>query len=212
MLNTNGPFMKPKQLEYPEHFRPGMGTEVVAPFLRSMVQMLRPNRILEIGAGYTTPFLLEGLVNNEQVFDDGNLDEDYFKNYAYDPRLVVIDDMSLGDIKNKPGMDAVMQSQYIEFVEGRFQHQSKKIYKKYGEFDFVWFDCGGSKDYEDFLNEYWFLCSGYIFFHFTYSNGIPNQNLKTILSTIANEPFRIDVIEPHKKRQGSITIIKKQVT
>ena len=71
------PFSKPKPLEYPEHFRPGMGTEVAAPFLRSMVQMLRPNRILEIGAGYTTPFLLEGLVNNEHVFDDGNLEQEY---------------------------------------------------------------------------------------------------------------------------------------
>ena len=211
MLNKNGPFLTPKPLEYPEHFKPGMGTEVVAPFLRSMVQMLRPTRILEIGAGYTTPFLLEGLVNNEQVFDDGNLDKGYFENYSYDPRLVVIDDMSLGDIKKNPGMEAVMQSSYIEFIEGRFQQQSKQIYEKYGNFDFVWFDCGGSKDYEDFLEEYWFLCSGYIFFHFTYSSGIPNQNMEAILSSLASEPFRIDIVEPHKKRQGSITIIKKQL-
>lgn len=210
MLNTNTSFMNPKPLEYPEHFRPGMGTEVVAPFLRSMVQMVRPNRILEIGAGYTTPFLLEGLVNNEQVFNDGNLNSDYFENYTYDPKLVVIDDMSLGDIKKKPGMNAMLQSPYIEFVEGLFQNQAKAIYKKYGEFDFVWFDCGGSEDYKKFLEEYWFICSDYIFFHYTYSDGVPNQNLKAILSTIANEPFRIDIIEPHKLRQGSITIIKKK--
>lgn len=202
-------FKKPKPLEYPEHFRPGMGTEVVAPFLRSMVQMLRPNRILEIGAGYTTPFLLEGLVNNEQVFDDGNLDESYFENYTYDPRLVVIDDMSLGDIKEKPGMRPLMQSPYIEFVEGRFQGRSKQIYEKYGNFDFVWFDCGGTKEYQEFLQEYWGICSGYVFFHFTYSDGVPNQNLETILSMVTNQPFRIDIIEPHKKSQGSITIIKK---
>ena len=87
--------LKPRPLEYPELFRPGMGTEVVAPFLRSMVQLLRPNGVLEIGAGYTTPFLLEGLVNNQQVFDDGNLDNRYFQNYVYEPRLVIIDDMSL---------------------------------------------------------------------------------------------------------------------
>ena len=212
MLTQNSPLTEPKPLEYPEHFRPGMGTEVVAPFLRSMVQMVRPNRILEIGAGYTTPFLLEGLINNEQVFDDGNLDKDYFKNYTYDPKLVVIDDMSLGDIKKRPGMDIVLQSHYIEFVEGRFQHMSQKIYEKYGKFDFVWFDCGGPQEYEAFLEEYWSLCSGYIFFHFTYSNGAPNENLKAILSTVASEPFRIDIVEPHKKRQGSVTIIKKQVT
>lgn len=211
-MSKNSQFLEPRSLEYPEHFRPGMGTEVVAPFLRSMVQMVRPNRILEIGAGYTTPFLLEGLINNEQVFDDGNLDKNYFKNYTYDPRLIVIDDMSLGDLKKKPGMEAIMQSQYIEFVEGRFQNKSKEIHEKYGKFDFVWFDCGGTKDYEDFLKEYWFLCNGYVFFHFTYSNGVPNQNLKAILSTVGNEPFKIDIIEPHKARQGSITIIKRKIT
>ena len=203
-------FKKPKALEYIEHFRPGMGTEVVAPFLRSMVQILRPNRILEIGAGYTTPFLLEGLVNNEQVFDDGNLDESYFENYTYDPKLVVIDDMSLGDIKKRPGMSSVLQSPYIEFVEGQFQQKSDQIHNQYGNFDFVWFDCGGNKDYQDFLEEYWFLCSGYIFFHFTYSDGAPNENFKTIMETLGKDPFKIDIIEPHKKRQGSITIIKKQ--
>ena len=45
--------------------------------------------ILEIGAGYTTPFLLEALINNERVYDDGNLQPSYFKDYIYDPKLIV---------------------------------------------------------------------------------------------------------------------------
>ena len=56
MNSEQSPFEKPRPLEYPQHFRAGMGTENVAPFLRSMVQLTRPNRILEIGAGYTTPW------------------------------------------------------------------------------------------------------------------------------------------------------------
>ena len=56
---------EPRTLEYPEHFRPGMGTENVAPFLRSLAELVRPKRILEVGAGYTTPFLLEALVNKK---------------------------------------------------------------------------------------------------------------------------------------------------
>jgi hypothetical protein len=90
---------EPRPLEYPEHFRPGMGTENVGSFLRSMVQLLRVNRILEVGAGYTTPFLLEALVNNERVLNDGNLRTEYITNYNYDPKLVVIDDMSLGNLE-----------------------------------------------------------------------------------------------------------------
>ena len=210
MSDKESPFQNPKPLEYPEHFRPGMGTEVVAPFLRSMVQLLRPNRVLEIGAGYTTPFLLEGLVNNQQVFDDGNLDNRYFQNYVYEPRLVIIDDMSLGELKGKPGMDMIIDSPYVEFVQGLFQGKRNQIEKEYGNFDFVWFDCGGPIEYENFIREYWNYCSNYILFHFTYSNGKPNLNHKIIRENINENIIIFDIVEPHKKRQGSITILKKE--
>ena len=54
-------------MEHNEHFRMGMGTENVGPLLRTLVQMIRPQRILEVGAGYTTPFLLDGLKANEEI-------------------------------------------------------------------------------------------------------------------------------------------------
>ena len=73
-LSGNLSFIHPSPMEYPMHYRAGMGTENVGGFLRAMAQMLRPKNILEIGAGYTTPFLLEALVNNEKVYDDGNLE------------------------------------------------------------------------------------------------------------------------------------------
>ena len=139
-------FGKPKKLEYPEFFRPGMGTENVGPFLRSMVQILRPNRILEIGAGYTTPFLLEGLVNNEHVIADGNLTVEYFENYCYRPKLVIIDDMSLGDLAKQPGMLGIIDSDYTEFIEGKFQGKSKQLFENFGNFDFVWFDMQNGRD------------------------------------------------------------------
>jgi len=64
-------------MEHNEHYRKGMGTENVGPLLRTLVQMIRPQRILEVGAGYTTPFLLDGLKANEEIFDEGNLDPSY---------------------------------------------------------------------------------------------------------------------------------------
>ena len=120
MTDSEKPFKTPKPLEYAEHLRAGFGTESAAPFLRALVQMVRPQRILEIGAGYTTPFLLEAIVNNERVFDDGNLNHDYLARYVYDPKLVVIDDMSLGDISKKLGMESLMKSQYIDFLYPRY--------------------------------------------------------------------------------------------
>ena len=53
-------------MEHEKHFRRGMGTENVGPLLRTLVQMIRPQRILEVGAGYTTPFILDGLKANEE--------------------------------------------------------------------------------------------------------------------------------------------------
>ncbi len=209
MSEREKPFMKPRFLEYPEHFRPGMGTENVGPLLRAMVQMLRPNRILEIGAGYTTPFLLEGLINNEQVFDDGNLDYKFIDKFAYDPKLVIIDNMPLEELKLLPGLNDLVQCSYTNFVEGVFQGKAAELYRKFGEFDFVWFDCGSTSEYESFFSEYWDLCSNYIFFHYTYSDGKPNEKLRSVLRNLSDRPFKIDIIEPHKKRQGSVTIIKK---
>ena len=202
-------FKKPSPIEYSNFFRPGMGTENVGSFLRSLIMMFRPNRILEIGAGYTTPFLLEGLINNQRVFDDGNLQDTYFERYTYDPKLVIVDNQSLGDLIKMNGMQEIINSKFTEFVEGSFEGNGTKLFKKYGFFDFVWFDCGGPIEYENFIKEYFDYCSNYILFHFTYSNGKKNINHKIIRENINEKTTLFDIVEPHKKRQGSITILKK---
>ena len=209
MTPLEPPFSKPAPLEYEELYRPGMGTENVGPLLRSLVQMVRPSRTLEIGAGYTTPFLLEAIVNNERVFNDGNLSQSYFGNYQYDPKLVVIDNMSLGELAKKPGMKGIIESKYVDFVEGQFQGKAEQLFRKYGKFDFVWYDCGGPPEYKDFFSEYWDICSNYVLFHFTYYDGKPNSNMDIILSQMTGDPFRFDIVEPHKRRQGSVTILRK---
>ena len=163
-------FKNPSPIEYPALYRPGMGTENVGGFLRAMAHMLRPKNILEIGAGYTTPFLLEALINNKRVYDDGNLKASYFKNYIYESKLVVIDNSSLGELSKKPGMEDIILSKYTEFIEGNFEGKAELLHERYGNFDFVWFDCGGAKEYKQFIDEYWDICSDYIFFHFAYTN------------------------------------------
>ena len=209
MASSDSLFKSPSPIEYANLYRKGMGTENVGGFLRAMTLMLRPSRILEIGAGYTTPFLLEALVNSERVYDDGNLQESYFENYTYDPKLVVIDDMSLGELSQKPGMKDIISSKYVEFIQGKFEEKADMLFEKYGNFDFVWFDCGGAPEYETFIKKYWDICSGYIFFHYTYRDGSPNILHDIILNNVTGNPFIFDIVEPHKKRQGSITMVKK---
>ena len=196
-------------MEHEKHFRKSMGTENVGPLLRTLVQMIRPQRILEVGAGYTTPFLLDGLKVNDKIFDEGNLDPSYKKWHKSnnDPRLVVIDTDPL------PQLD----SKYVEHIQGKFQGRSQELFDKYGEFDMVWFDCGDAQDYQDFLAEYWNICSHYMIFHYTFFQGQPTTVIDIISGSIdgwarlygANNVQRIDILEPHKAGQGSITMLKK---
>ena len=195
-------------MEYEEFFAPGMGTESAAPFLRSLVRMIRPQRILEVGAGYTTPFLLEGLEQNNEILDEGNLDKRYvdWHQENYNPRLVVVDTMDILNVKG-----------YMEFEKGDFKGKSQELLEKYGYFDFVWFDCGGAEEYDALMREYWDICSEYVLFHYTYYQGKPTQNLGVVLQHITGHEQlsggsnvqRIDFIEPHKEGQGSITMFKK---
>ena len=196
-------------MEHNEYYRKAMGTENVGPLLRILVQMVRPQRILEIGAGYTTPFILDGLKANEEIFDDGNIDPSYEKWYKSnnDPRLVVIDTDPL------PQLD----SKYVDHIQGKFQGRSQELFEKYGEFDMIWFDCGAPQDYQDFLTEYWNICSHYMIFHYTFFQGQPTTAIDIISGSIdgwtrltgCSNVQRIDILEPHKAGQGSITMLKK---
>lgn len=203
-------FDKPSSLEHVELFRPGLGTENVAPLLRALIGMLRPNRILEIGAGYTSPFLLEAIVNNKRVLDDGNLNTDFLETVNYDPKFVIIDDMSLGDLCKTPLMEEVLSSEYVDLIPGKFQGQAAFLKKHYGLFDFVWFDCGGADDYSDFIEEYWDICSNLVIFHYTYSDSKPNSLRNAILTEKTRDFLKLELLEPHKRRQCSVTIFQKR--
>ena len=79
-----------------------------------------------------------------------------------------------------------------------------------GPYDLVWFDCGGPVEYQHFVDYYWNMVKEYALFHFTYFRGEPNKN-NSILSTITDISYRMDIVEPHKLRQGSITMLRKIV-
>lgn len=193
-------------MKYQNFFQPGMGTENVAPFLYNFCRMIRPQKILEIGTGYTTPFFIEALTDNFNILIDSNIDKEYL-NQRYTPKLVCIDNLKLS--KNNKILNLCKKYDFVDFINSNFQGKSSYLKQKYQNFDFVWFDCGGKNEYRDFVNEYWDLCSEYIIFHYTYDNHAPNILLKTILNNAKGNFDRLDIIEPHKFRQGSITILKK---
>jgi len=134
----------------------------------------------------------------------------YKNSNGFEYEIIVVDNKSQGDLKKIDGMNEIIESEYTDFIEGNFEDKAERIFQMYGHFDFVWLDCGSQREYTNFFKEYWQYCSNYIFFHFTYLNGIPNIKHKVIQDNLRQNSFMFDIVEPHKKRQGSITMIKKK--
>jgi len=202
-------------MKHDEWHVPGYGTEKVGPFLSGLVGMARPQRILEIGFGYTTPFLIESLKDNFELHWDSNCDPNYLQK-PYDPKLVVIDDQSLetdSDRSNRRREYLKEQpSNLVHFIEGDFK-DSKIIEKvsEIGPYDLVWFDCGGPDEYQFFIHNYWGMVKEYALFHFTFFKEKENKNGQLITEHLKSHSSvqRLDIIEPHKFKQGSVTMLRK---
>ena len=198
-------------MEHPDWYVPGYGTEKVAPFLRSLTELTRPQRVLEIGMGYTTPFLLEAIENNtEGLLWDSNCDKEYLDK-PYDPKFVVVDAQSLEEAADRAEnrRSRLKANSLVHFIEGDMMDSSVvDRVRENGPYDLVWFDCGGPVEYQYFVDYYWNMVKEYALFHFTYFRGKPNKN-NDILSSITDISYRMDIVEPHKFKQGSITMLRK---
>ena len=198
-------------MEHPDWYVPGYGTEKVAPFLRSLAELTRPQKVLEIGMGYTTPFLLEAIEkNSEGLLWDSNCDKEYL-NKSYDPKFVMVDDQRLEEDSERAAnrRSRLKANSLVHFVEGDMTDSSVvNRVRENGPYDLVWFDCGGPVEYQYFVDYYWNMVKEYALFHFTYFRGEPNKN-NDILSLLRDYQYRMDIVEPHKFKQGSITMLRK---
>lgn len=168
----------------------GMGTGNAAPLLYTLVRMLRPRVAMEIGLGYTTPFLLRALADAEAdwrrdlaVLQGRSADPaarstlrpDHFRE-PYAPKLIAVDDFSIAE-SNAARVRAVAEglglAGRLVALDGDFRNQADAV-AAYAPLDFVWFDCGGPPEYADFLRLFWGLVhpeGGVLALHFTHGLG-----------------------------------------
>ena len=250
--------------KYSKLLNPGMGTENVGPILYSFIQKVRPEKVLEIGLGYTTAFIAESLKKVKNNFEHeskllsklhkktenlekkdlsiiGNLNPEYYVK-PYEPIHICIDDFSMESSTAKLVLDELKKNNFsdkIFVIKSDFRGQSREILNKFGKINLTWFDCGGPPEYKDFISEYWSLVEsgGYVLFHFTFSylfkidnfekdnyekmgRMIKNKKYAEVYAKVKNELSSflknkkmkyeiISLVEPHKYRQSSITIVKK---
>ncbi|MGH6848542.1 MAG: class I SAM-dependent methyltransferase [Methylocella sp.] len=232
-------------------YNPGLGTEHVAGLLYSIVRMTRPRSLLEIGLGYTTPFLLQAMRDNIEEHaedlrrlqrgepDDPRLEvlrvEAYKRDYA--PTVLAVDDLSDSDTTatEVPRVIAALGLDHLYTLhQGSFRRLTPTLVPPVVPFDFVWFDCGGPREYVDFLTEYWPHIQphgGILLLHYTYWHMPTVRNRRAgspltpgplepslMLREIKRQQGRLgldarfevaSLVEPHKTRQGSVTLIRR---
>lgn len=147
-----------------------MGTEVVAPLLSYLIHMVRPTRVLEVGMGYTTPFLAKALAEIERKIEaetaalvdktepylrDGReLDEEWidaapallvpgFYNGRRKIQFIAIDDLS--DEYSSAGrvtevLGELGLASHVTVVNGQLRDCRKALPDGFAPIDFAWVD------------------------------------------------------------------------
>ena len=206
-------------------YNPAMGTEKMAPLLYSLICFNRPTSLLEVGAGYTTPFMAKALQDNLQDWEQEKKNVDAaspFKDYysgEYSPRILCIDNHTHeGSTSSK--VDAVMSEiglgDFVDVVEADFTNYHEQIDPSRLPFDFIWFDCGGLAEYYLFFHHYWQFLNpngGLMLLHSTLTNLEISTFVKSIKLLQATSDFGnlelLSMLEPHKKNQNSVTMLRK---
>jgi predicted O-methyltransferase YrrM len=150
----------------------GMGTENVSPLLGSIVRMIHPKSLLEIGAGMTTLFLLSALdaVRSELLYDrsvlSGESNDDERLSVLvprevvapYNPVLTVFEDFSVqpstADVVTAIA-DERAWSDLLRFVAGDFFAHAENVLSTLDPLDLVWLDAGDPVQDIRFLEMVW---------------------------------------------------------
>jgi predicted O-methyltransferase YrrM len=218
---------------------PGAGTEVVAPLLALLVELARPQRVLEVGMGYTTPFLAAALESvRRQVAAEGaalaakthrcqgELDDDWL--YAepalaapgyhlgeYAPSLVAVDNLSLAD-SSAAGVRTVLATlgldDLVTVVNRDLTEAATALPATFHPIDFAWVDAW---ECLYFFDHYWDLINpdgGLVAMHYllTYPEGeAVLRYLRKFQQANPGELEVVSLLEPHKLMQNSITLLRR---
>lgn len=187
-----------------------MGTENASSLLTVLVQMHRPQTVLEIGAGDSTIALARALENavsawaeDRRVLDAPEwservalLDPSHVPS-RYEPRLITIDDFSgegtSAELAWSRLRAAGIQPNTVEFVEQDFFTIPDDAWKVWGPLDLVWIDAGTPADDVRFVTQIWDKVrpGGYLVLHeptmLTTVDRSPHTVLETVRSPLWEE-------------------------
>ena len=196
-----------------------MGTEHMVPFLYALIKFTRPHRVLEVGSGLTTVYILAALHEISQLerAEFANKRSNYhpkfclhtFDNFKH-PKTSAT---HIQEVAKELGLKHL-----LKFSNTEYQNIHKVLNKDEQNFDMIWCDVGGLINYSTQQNLLLPLLQnrtdGYMIFHSTLSNIHGLAFLNQLKLDILSGTFDLELsfFEPHKHRQNSCTILRKNGT
>jgi hypothetical protein len=214
-------------------YEPCMGAENLGPLLYSFLRFTKKRRIVEIGAGYTTPWILQALKDNDDEMKRirGLGDRCRLLDYPWVAPNVVdgFDDESAALIcfdnfqhqkEAATGAMAVVKSLNLnDYVDFRITDAYAMSLDE-SSVDVLWCDFGVGSKMKDFVKGSWASIrpGGYLLCHST----LTNEGTRTWLEACRDrreedetgipqgEFTEVSFLEPHKHYQNAITILQKR--
>ena len=216
-------------------YNPCMGVENLGPLLYSFLRMTKKRRVVEIGAGYTTLWILQALKDNDLELESVrsiqrrgeckllNIDwtiHPTVEDFDSEPsKLLCIDNCEhqretasgAGLVAKTLGLDS-----YLEFIRG----DAFEMNFPESSVDVLWCDFGVGVRMSEFISSAWDCISpgGFLLCHSTLTNentrawleAIRNRAPKDITGIEPGEYTELSLLESHKRFQNSVSIIQKR--
>ena len=215
-------------------YNPHMGVENIGPLLYALVRFTKVRRVVEIGAGYSSLWILQALHDNNEEMESIRqiqrrgqcrlLDIDWtvpdlVDRYDDEPALLWCIDNCLHQKETATGATAVAKTlgldKYMEFLQG----DAYELSLEPNSVDLLWCDFGVGSRMAEFAPAAWKSVrpGGFLVCHSTLTNQGTRDWLEALRAGDSNvtgipadEYSELSLLEPHKRFQNSISWIQKR--
>jgi uncharacterized protein YjaG (DUF416 family) len=216
-------------------YNPHMGVEHLGPFLYSFIRMTKKRRIVEIGAGYTSLWILQALKENDEELNRVRelqeskrcrlLDIQWtipriVNNFDQEDASLLCIDNCLHQKETATGASAVSKAlgldKYMEFIKA----DAFDLDLGADSVDVLWCDFGVGSRMREFISSAWACVrpGGFLLCHSTLTNENTREWLEAararkgeeLTGIPPDEYVELSLLEPHKRYQNSISIFQKR--
>jgi len=212
-----------------------MGVENLGQFLYAFLRMTKKRRVVEIGAGFTTVWILQALKDNDLEFQSIrsiqqsgeckllNIDwtiHPIIRDFDVEPsQLLCIDNCEhqretasgAGAVARSLGLDSYLEFQRGDAFDMKLEDESV---------DVLWCDFGVGSRMREFISSAWDCIGpgGFLLCHSTLTNentrrwleAIRKRQPKHITGIEPGEYVELSLLEPGKRFQNSVSILQKR--